>query len=244
MLYEMLTGQLPFDADNAVSVALMQVNSEAQPPRTINPKIPVGFEQITMKAMQKSTRERHQSAAEVLMDLEELKRNPNIKFDYQTFSADLGATRPIGKIQEKTRTIPVVKSTTSEIKEKPVMVPPATEVKKKISGLSNTNDEIPVQDVQQKTFNKKPVIAGVVVAVVLFIIILLFGKLFGNKDIEVDSFVGMNYELQIKDNQEYNEKYNFEVYSSAAFRSRTPEAVFFIFCSFQQIFRRRKNRCR
>ena len=110
MLYEMLTGKLPFDADNAVSVALMQVNSEAQPPRTINSKIPVGFEQITMKAMQKSTRERYQSAAEVLMDLEELKRNPNIKFDYQSYSADLDATRPIGKIQEKTRMIPAVKT--------------------------------------------------------------------------------------------------------------------------------------
>ena len=213
MLYEMLTGRLPFDADNAVSVALMQVNNEAELPRSINSRIPVGFEQITVKAMQKSTRERYQSAAEMLMDLEELKRNPNVKFDYATYYVDnMDATRPIGKIQEKTRTIPVVKADTAEIKEKPVMVPPATEVKKKISELSNTNDEIPVQDVQQKTFNKKPVIAGVAVAVVLFIIILLFGKLFGNKDIEVDSFVGMNYELQIKDNQEYNEKYNFEVY--------------------------------
>ncbi len=213
MLYEMLTGKLPFDADNAVSVALMQVNSEAELPRAINSRIPVGFEQITVKAMQKSTRERYQSAAEMLMDLEELKRNPNIKFDYTTYYADdLDATRPIGKIQEKTRTIPVVKSNTTEINEKPVMVPPASEVKKKINELSNTSDDIPVQDVQKKPFNKKPVIAGVAVAVVLFIIILLFGKLFGNKEIEVDSFVGMNYELQIKDNEEYNEKYKFEVY--------------------------------
>ncbi len=213
MLYEMLTGRLPFDADNAVSVALMQVNNEAELPRSINPRIPVGFEQITVKAMQKSTRERYQSAAEILMDLEELKRNPNVKFDYTTYHVDnLDATRPIGKIQEKTRTIPVVKADTAEIKERPVMVPPASEVKKKIGELSDTNDEIPVQDVQQKGFNKKPVIAGVAVAVVLFIIILLFGKLFGNKEIEVDSFVGMNYELQIKDNEEYNQKYNFEIY--------------------------------
>ncbi len=212
MLYEMLTGKLPFDADNAVSVALMQVNNEAELPRTINSRIPVGFEQITMKAMQKSTRERYQSAAEMLMDLEELKRNPNVKFDYQPYYVDMDATRPIGKIQEKTRTIPVVKSETAEVKEPPVMVPPSSEVKKKIGELSNAKDEIPVQDVQKKTINKKPVIAGVVVAVVLFILILLGTKLFGNKDIEVDSFVGMNYELQIKNNEEYNEKYNFEVY--------------------------------
>ena len=211
MLYEMLTGKLPFDADNAVSVALMQVNNEAALPRTINSRIPVGFEQITMKAMQKSTRERYQSAAEMLVDLEELKRNPNIKFDYQTYYEDLDVTRPIGKIQEKTRAIPVVKTATAEIKEKPVMVPPSTEVKKKVNPISD-GTESPVQDVQQKTSNKKPVIAGVVVAIILFALILLGSKLFGNKDIEVDSFVGMNYELQIKENAEYKEKYNFEIY--------------------------------
>ncbi len=212
MLYEMLTGQLPFDADNAVSVALMQVNNEAQLPRTINPRIPVGFEQITMKAMQKSTRERYQSAAEMLLDLEELKRNPNIKFDYQTYFVDMDATRPIGKIQEKTRTIPVVSGATGEVKEKPVMVPPSAEVQKKVREFSDTSENDAVQDVQKKGVNKKAIIAGVAVAVVLFAIILLCTKLFGDKKIEVDSFVGMNYELQIKDNEEYNEKYNFEIY--------------------------------
>lgn len=212
MLYEMLTGKLPFDADNAVSVALMQVNNEAELPRSINPRIPVGFEQITVKAMQKSTRERYQSAAEMLMDLEELKRNPNIKFDYQTYSGDLDATRPIGKIQEKTRTIPVVKSGVSEIKEKPLMVSPSAEVQKKVRTISEADEIEAVQDVEKKGVNKKAVIAGVAVAVALFLIILLCTTLFGKKDIEVDSFVGMNYELQIKDNEEYNEKYNFEVY--------------------------------
>ncbi len=224
MLYEMLTGQLPFDADNAVSVALMQVNNEAQLPRTINSRIPVGFEQITMKAMQKSTRERYQSAAEVLMDLEELKRNPNIKFDYQSYSADLDATRPIGKIQEKTRTIPVVKTEKEDITDRFEPVMPTADVKKKVSELSN-DDEIPIQDVQNKGINKKPIIAGAVVAVVLFILILLGIKFFGNKDIEVDSFVGMNYELQIKDNEEYKEKYKFEVYY-ASFSDATEGSVY------------------
>ena len=212
MLYEMLTGKLPFDADNAVSVALMQVNNEAELPRSINSRIPVGFEQITVKAMQKSTRERYQSAAEMLMDLEELKRNPNVKFDYQTYSADLDATRPIGKIQEKTRTIPVVKSGASEMQEKPLMVSPSAEVQKRVRTISDVDEAEAVQDVEKKGINKKAIIAGVGVAVVLFLIILLFVNLFGKKEIEVDSFVGMNYEQEIKDNEEYNEKYNFEVY--------------------------------
>ena len=213
MLYEMITGKLPFDADNAVSVALMQVNNDAELPRTINANIPVGFEQITMKAMQKSTRERYQSAAEMLRDLEELKRNPNIKFDYQTYCNDLGATRPIGKIQEKTRAITVVKEEKAEVRERPVKVMPEAEVKKRVPATSDIIEDVPVQDVQKKTVNTKvAAIAGVVVAVLLFAIILLCVNLFGNKKIEVDSFVGKNYELEIKDNEEYNENYNFEVY--------------------------------
>ncbi len=213
MLYEMLTGRLPFDSDNAVSVALMQVNKEAEPPRTINPRIPVGFEQITMKAMQKNTRQRYQSAAEMLLDLEELKRNPNIKFDYQTYFVDTDATRPIGKIQEKTRTMPVVSDPNTDSDGNPNMVPPSAEVEKRVRAISETSENEAVQDIQKKQFSKnKAVIAGVAVAVVLFAVILLFVKLFGDKKIEVDSFVGMNYELQIKDNEEYNKKYNFEVY--------------------------------
>ena len=54
MLYEMLTGQLPFVADNAVSVAIMQMQAEPTPPSRINPSIPKGLEEITMHAMEKN----------------------------------------------------------------------------------------------------------------------------------------------------------------------------------------------
>ena len=51
MLYEMLTGKLPFDGDSAVTIALMQLQSTPKHPREINPGIPIGLEQITMKAI-------------------------------------------------------------------------------------------------------------------------------------------------------------------------------------------------
>ena len=47
-LYEMLTGELPFDADNPVSVALMQLQLDPPSPRTKNPEIPEGLEQIIL----------------------------------------------------------------------------------------------------------------------------------------------------------------------------------------------------
>lgn len=82
MLYEMLTGRLPFVADNAVSVALMQLQAKPVMPREINPSIPRGLEQITMRAMEKNPIDRFQSAREMLNDLQEFRRNPNVVFNY------------------------------------------------------------------------------------------------------------------------------------------------------------------
>ena len=85
MLYEMLTGQLPFEADNAVSVAIMQLQADPRPPREINPDIPEGLEEITLKAMQKNPAQRYQSATEMLEDIAEFRKNPSIRFQYQYF---------------------------------------------------------------------------------------------------------------------------------------------------------------
>ncbi len=85
VMYEMLTGQLPFQSDSAVSVAIMQLQQDPKLPREIVPTIPLGLEQITMRAMQKSPNSRYGSAAEMLMDINEFKRNPSIKFDYNYF---------------------------------------------------------------------------------------------------------------------------------------------------------------
>ena len=71
VLYEMLTGQLPFQADNTVSVALMHLQKEPLRPRQINPNIPVGLEQIILRAMQKNPNDRYQSASEMLVDIDE-----------------------------------------------------------------------------------------------------------------------------------------------------------------------------
>ncbi|MBC8575431.1 Stk1 family PASTA domain-containing Ser/Thr kinase [Yanshouia hominis] len=82
MLYEMLTGQLPFDADSPVSVALKQIEMEPPMPRSINPEIPEGLEEITMRALQKDPEQRYQSADEMLADIEEFKADPSVRFEY------------------------------------------------------------------------------------------------------------------------------------------------------------------
>ena len=85
VLYEMLTGRVPFQAESAVSVALMQVQKQPPKPSLLKADIPVGIEQITMRAMKKSRLERYQSAAEMLLDLDEFRRNPGIRFEHNYF---------------------------------------------------------------------------------------------------------------------------------------------------------------
>ncbi|MEG0457423.1 MAG: protein kinase, partial [Oscillospiraceae bacterium] len=86
MLFEMLTGKLPFEATDPVSVALMQISDKPQLPREINPSIPEGLEDITIRAMQKDVSLRYQTASEMLRDIEEFKKNPHINFDYTNFN--------------------------------------------------------------------------------------------------------------------------------------------------------------
>ena len=97
MLYEMTTGRLPFVADNAVSVALMQLQAKPVMPRELNPSLPRGLEQITMRAMEKSPVDRFQSAGEMLDDIDRFRRNPGIVFHYdlQAGRADYDSSRNI-----------------------------------------------------------------------------------------------------------------------------------------------------
>ncbi len=97
MLYEMLTGKLPFQAESAVSVAIMQLQRDPQRPTEINASIPEGLEQITMHAMQKSQDRRYQSASEMLCDLGNFRKDPSMTFSYNYFVDD-SPTRFVGGV--------------------------------------------------------------------------------------------------------------------------------------------------
>ena len=124
MLYEMLTGQLPFQAESPVSVAIMQLQRDPQLPTEINGSIPLGLEQITMHAMQKTPERRYQSAAEMLCDLGQFRKDPSITFDYSYFvddsptkfvpnsfdydSVDVPETDNQKEVKEKNNMIPII----------------------------------------------------------------------------------------------------------------------------------------
>lgn len=81
MLYEMTTGRLPFEGDTPLSIAMMQVNSQPQRPRKIDPKIPQGVEQIIMRAMNKAPEERFRSAKSMLRACEIIRRDKSVVFE-------------------------------------------------------------------------------------------------------------------------------------------------------------------
>lgn len=80
MLYEMATGRLPFVHENALNVAMMQVNTVPEEPIKHNPAIPEGLNQIILKAMEKDPANRFQSAHSMLKALEVLYNNPDVVF--------------------------------------------------------------------------------------------------------------------------------------------------------------------
>lgn len=88
MFYEMLTGSLPFEADNAVSVAIMQMQAKPKLLREINPDIPLGLEQIILHAMEKNPINRYATSDEMLEDLEKFQEDPRVCFDYKCFVDD------------------------------------------------------------------------------------------------------------------------------------------------------------
>ena len=101
MMYEMLSGRLPFDSDSPVSVAIKQISDTPTPLRQLNAAVPEALEAITNRAMAKDPRDRYPSARAMLADLEEFKRNPSVKFEYQYLN-DPEPTRYVDKVVSKT----------------------------------------------------------------------------------------------------------------------------------------------
>lgn len=190
MLYEMLTGQLPFVADNAVSVAIMQMQAEPTPPSRINPSIPKGLEEITMHAMEKNPAQRFPSAADMLEDVERFRRNPEIVFHYgeQVDRAYAGTSADIyGNVQQN-------------------------------AAPQKYNDNYEYEEEYVRSQNgarASNIIKGIVAAVIVGA--LVAGGIFGwrylqnlttstNKtsdEIILPNFVGRIYDTDIKDNPDY-----------------------------------------
>ena len=103
VMYEMLTGRVPFDADTAVSVALKHMQEKPVEPMKLNPSIPFAVNRIIMKAIQKEVGLRYQSATEMIKDLTLALKNPEGDFVEEDLAED-GATQIISTLQDRKST--------------------------------------------------------------------------------------------------------------------------------------------
>lgn len=172
VMYEMLTGRVPFDADTPVSIALMHMQERPIEPITINPNIPNSVNKIVLKAMQKDANLRYQSASEMLKDLNMALKNPDGNF---VFMKDMENDFP-------TQKIPTIYDTEMK-KENP----------------ARREDTSKKKENRFITFIKKHrVLSFIVGAILLFtltIAITYFGlNLTKVKEVQLPNFVGMSKE--------------------------------------------------
>ena len=178
VLYEMVTGELPFNADTPVTVALKQIQETPREPIELNKDIPIGLNNIIIKAMAKDISERYQSANEMHSDLERIVKNPSDISD---------AVISIRKNDEfPTQRIPIVGIENTN--------------DKKIQ-IEEENEE---NDVKKRVTKKQAVvrlILGIILAIVVVfatakLVGYFFDKLFveGREEIEVPLLIGLEQE--------------------------------------------------
>lgn len=104
ILYEMLTGRVPFDGDTPEQVAMKHIHNRPVPIHDLAPDVPTGLCEIAEKAMQKDKNLRYRSAGEMLEAIERFKMNPNIVFEYKYMAEEPASTkysRSVREIQEE-----------------------------------------------------------------------------------------------------------------------------------------------
>ena len=84
VMYEMMAGRPPYEGESPVSVAIQHINGGAVAPSTLNPGIPRGMEQIILRAMAHEIENRYVSATQMLTDMDEFRKDPEILFHYST----------------------------------------------------------------------------------------------------------------------------------------------------------------
>ena len=180
VLYEMLTGRLPFEGDSAVSVAIQHLSSVPLAPRDIDPSIPEPLELICMKAMNSDPNKRYASADAMIEDLEKFRRDPSVDMDYirQELTAPAAASEPTMPIPTA-QVASAVKKHTGELRREE----------------ADEDDEPPRMD--KKSIG---IIAGIFAAAVLLVILLFklilgdFGPAGSNKSYTVPDVRGLTVE--------------------------------------------------
>ncbi len=202
VMYEMMAGRPPYDAESPVSVAIQHINGGAVMPSTLNPNIPGGMEQIIMKAMALNIEQRYSSAGTMLADMDEFRKDPAMLFDYNI--------PPLDDVTRLTRQVPTKEAAAAaEAGER--MERRNTGRQPRNTGSVQTEPRRTAAQAESSVRRRKPrqeesrsnvaTVAIItcslvmVVAIVIFLIVLLGGEAFGPREqlSEVPQLIGKQY---------------------------------------------------
>lgn len=217
VLYEMLTGRLPYEGDSPVAVAIQHINSIPLSPRELEPDIPEALEAITLKAMASDVNKRYISADAMLTDLEEFRKNPNINFDFRpedmrfsdgedeptqiiganTPSAMTGGRRMVRPAADEDATQRIPRPRSGESSGGRRTPPPRPEERRT---APSRKDEYEYEEAADEPSSRWPIIAAVGAILIFLIGISVFLlSIFGNafpktEDITIPSVLGYTLE--------------------------------------------------
>lgn len=196
VLYEMVTGVLPFDGESPVTIALKHIQAEPTEPKKYNPSIPESLNNLIIKSMSKESTNRYQSCRELINDLQKIKENPDVIIG-------------IRNNYEDERTIIMEPIRTESIPEN---VPRQSEVKKSYSKTDFENDyDDDYDDDDENFFNprnktkkrKNNKAKTIIISVVIILAAIFGGIAFGSglfngegsgKKVIIPNIIGMTIE--------------------------------------------------
>lgn len=217
VLYEMLTGQKPFDNDNPVTVALMHSKDIAPNPRSINEDIPVGLEQIIMKAMEKEPSKRYQTANEMIQALQTFRKNPDVVFNYNS-SENVADENP--PVEEKVKVKVGINQNDGEYPTGEMtteLIDPAGE---EIDDGGDDDDDGEEVVVERSYF--LPILTGITLVIIIIGVIFVASLIkdtfsneasWENPEFSMPNLIGMNYEDAKTNFPELNFSISAEQYS-------------------------------
>ena len=231
VMYEMLTGTLPFRGDTAVAVVMQHLNTVPPVPSSIVPEIPKAMDEIVMHAMCANVNQRYSSAMDMFRDMERLRSNPNLVLNYSSHNSDLDETRAISYHHDEDATQYIPHTPVAETDEDATQyVPRATDNPSRSQPSSNyvqrpaepyDDDDAYEAPVRQRSNGGKKksggtgkVVAGAVIVVLLAVVAFFAMKMVNSggdtKTLQVPQFIGLNYSKDIKGNSEYSD-FSFQI---------------------------------